>query len=138
MNLTALKIDAYLQYFVLIVMIIAYFSLFGVFLGVGLEISLGFYQCLHVLYFGFVLKKDWAKQHLINICIFIVVGCLFGLLATAIEAIVFLVMIYIILVPIAMAVWYCSKVKKHYKMVANLPTNIWEDEDILDAHLDQL
>lgn len=137
MNLTALKIDVFVQYTLLIVMIISFCSLFGIFLAIALEVSLGIYQSLHVLYFGFVLQKDWAKQHLAHIGIFIIIGIFLAFLGAAVDSLILLAMAYITLVPIAMAAWYCHKVRQHYKIAAQLPTSAWEDEDILDANLDQ-
>ncbi len=141
MNTTALKIDSYLQYVLFIAMIICFCSLFGIFMGILSELFLGAYQTVHAVYFGLVLQKTWARQHLFNIGIFIAFGCFLGILANVFDIVAVLTMAYITLVPIGMAGWYCHQVRQHYKKVAHLPHNYGGDEgheDILDANLDNL
>lgn len=135
MNNTALQIDVKLQYFLVIFMVVCFCSIIGIIIGLLLEIAVGTYQTLHALYFGLVLQKDWAKQHLINIGIFIVVGYFLSILVPSYGS---LAGIYLILVPLGMAVWYVFQVRQHYQQVSQLHHHPSEHEDILDADLDQL
>lgn len=107
------QIDVFLQRLLFTAIIVCCCSIYGLFIGIGLELILGAYQCLHVLYFGLICKKDWAQKHLIHIGIFsssIIILSPF----THLLEIQLLLIPYLLLVPIGLARWYIQQVRQYY------------------------